>query len=129
MVKAKKEANAAIDKITEGQAEVLNLKSADAHAYTRARAALNGMEKRIDTVAEEYPEAYRLLAGRASILEVSRHRLQRHAVELPRVTVSAAVEQLKKYAATDVKSNDRQKPLAAALNSFATAVNQEESNS
>src|SRR5512137_1804085 len=35
---ARRAADAAIDKITEGQVEVLNLKSADAHAYTCARA-------------------------------------------------------------------------------------------
>src|ERR1035437_7943712 len=40
---ARAAADDAIDKITEGQAEVLNLKSADAHAYTRARAALDGL--------------------------------------------------------------------------------------
>ena len=37
---ARAAANEAIDKITDGQAEVLNLKSADAHAFTRARAIL-----------------------------------------------------------------------------------------
>jgi len=125
MAKAKAEANKAIDAITEGQAEVLNLKSADAHAYTRARAALNGIEKGIDTVAEEYAEAYRLLAGRASILEACRDWLKRNAVELPKITVAAAVEQLKKHAETDGKSNDRQKQLAAALDAFAIAFNQE----
>ena len=33
MADARKTADAAIDKITDGQSEVLNLKSADAHAY------------------------------------------------------------------------------------------------
>ena|ERR1035437_2172085 len=44
MADARAAADDAIDKITEGQAEVLNLKSADAHAYTRARAALDGLD-------------------------------------------------------------------------------------
>src|ERR1022692_446061 len=41
---ARAAANDAIEKITEGQGEVLNLKSADAHAVIRARAYLDGSE-------------------------------------------------------------------------------------
>ena len=101
---ARTAANDAIDKITEGQSEVLNLKSADAHAYNRARAALNGLdgekkiEKGIDEAVREFADAYRLLAGHASILEVSRDWLKRNAVKLPRVTVADAATQLKKQA-------------------------------
>jgi integrase len=125
MVAARKAANTAIDQITEGQAEVLNLKSADAHAYTRARTALVGIEKGIDSVAEEYAEAYRLLAGRASILEAARDWLKRHAVDLPPITVPAAVEQLKKQAEADGKSELRLKQLANVLDRFAEAFNVE----
>src|ERR1039457_5267957 len=129
MAEARKAADAAIDKITEGQAEVLNLKSADAHAYTRARAALDGLdgetkiEKEIDEAVREFADAYRLLAGRASILETCRDWLKRNAVKLPRVTVADAAAQLKKQAETDGKSNDRQKQLAAALDAFTAAFN------
>jgi hypothetical protein len=42
MTEARKAADVAIDKITDGQTEVLNLRAADAHAFTRARAILNG---------------------------------------------------------------------------------------
>jgi hypothetical protein len=123
MAAARKAANAAIDKISEGQVEVLNLKSADAYAYTRARAALDGregetkIEKGIDEVVREFADAYRLLAGRASILEVSRDWLQRHAVELPSITVPAAVELMKQQAETDEKSNDRQKQMYSLFSS------------
>ncbi len=131
MADARAAANEAIDKITEGQAEVLNLKSADAHAYTGARAALIGqegetkIEKGIDDVAKEYAEAYRLLGGRATILEVCRDWLKRNAIELPKITVADAVTRLKKQADTDGKSNDRQKQLAAALDAFTDAFNWE----
>jgi integrase len=129
MAEARTAAEAAIDKITEGQSEVLNLKSADAHAYTRARAALDGLdgetkiEKGIDEAVREFADAYRLLAGRSTIGDVCRDWLKRNAVELPRVTVADAVAQLKKQAETDGKSNDRQKQLAAALDAFAAAFN------
>ena len=110
LAEARKAANTAIDKITEGQGEVLNLKSADAHAYVRARAKLDGVdgeikiEKEIDEVAGEYAEIYRLLAGRATPLEVTRDWLKRHAVELPKITVFAAVEELKKLEKADGQS-------------------------
>lgn len=131
MADARKAANEAIDKITEGQAEVLNLKSTDAHAYTQARATLAGadgetkIEKGIDEAVREFADAYRLLSGRATINEACRDWLKRNAVELPKITVAEAVIKLKKQAETDGKSNDRQKQLAAALDAFTEGFNQE----
>jgi integrase len=131
MAKARTSANAAIDKITEGQGEVLNLKSADAHAYIRARSKLVGtdgetkIEKAIDEAVGEYADAYRLLAGRSTIGDVCRDWLKRHAVELPKITVADAVALIKKQAETDGKSNDRRKQLAAALDAFAIGFNQD----
>jgi len=122
---AKAEADRAIEKITEGQAEVLNLTSSDAHTYTRFRAALQGIEKEIDEVAREYAEAYHLLGGRAGIVEVARDWLKRNAVDLPVITVADAVALLETQAETDGKSGHRQKQLAAALDAFAIAFNRE----
>lgn len=71
-------ANDAIKKIAEGQGEVLNLKSSDAHAYTRPRAILKGaegetkIEKEIDEAVRKFADAYRLLAGRATVIEACR---------------------------------------------------------
>jgi len=131
MAEAKASADDAIDKITEGQVEVLNLKSADAHAYARARAKLDGLEgetkieKGIDEAVGEYADAYRMLAGRSTIGDVCRDWLKRHAVELPKITVFDAVVKIKKEVETDGKSNDRKKQLAAALDAFALDFNQD----
>ena len=131
MAKARAAAKAATDKIVEGQAEVLNLKSADAHAFTRARAALEGregetkIEKEIDEIAREYAEIYRMLGGRASPLEVTRDWLKRNDVELPRITVGAAVEEFKLQCIADSKSKVRRKEISTVLTSFAAAFNQE----
>ena len=122
---ARAAANDALDKITEGHSEVLKLKSADSHAYVRARAALEGIEKEIDEAAKEYAEAHRLLAGRASLLEVCRDWLKRNAVALPRVTVADAVERMKLQAKTDGKSALRLKQLANVLDRFAEGLNVE----
>jgi integrase len=122
-------ANDAIDKITAGQAEVLNLTSGDAYAYTRACAARDGgegevkIEKGIDEIVRDHVEILRLLAGRATPMEITRDWLKRNAVELPRVMVADAVEQLKKQAETDGKSDDRKRQLAAALDALAAAFN------
>ena len=129
IAEARKAAAEAVDKITEGQSEVLNLKSADAHAYTRGRAILDGgegetkIDLQIDEAVRIAADVLRLLAGRATPMEVTRDWLKRNAVKLPKVTVADATEQLKKQAETDGKSNDRQKQLAAALDAFTVAFN------
>ncbi len=131
LAEARKAADEAVDKITEGQSEVLNLKSADAHAIIRARAFINGkegetkIEKEIDELVGEICEIRRMLGGRATPLEVTRDWLKRNAVALPRVTVVAAVEQMKKQAETDGKSDLRLKQLANVLDRFAENFNQE----
>ena len=126
---ARAAANDAIDKITEGQAEVLNLTSGDAYAYTRARAALDGaegetkIEKGIDEVVREHAEILRLLAGRATPMEVTRDWLRRNAVKLPKITVADAVAQMTKLAEADGKSDLRLKQLSNVLDRFAECFN------
>jgi integrase len=131
MAEARKAADAAVDKITEGQSEVLNLKSADAHAIICARAFIKGkegeskIEKEIDELVGEICEIRRMLGGRETPLGVTRDWLKRNAVALPRVTVAAAVEQMKKQAETDGKSDLRLKQLANVLDRFAENFNQD----
>jgi len=131
MAEARKAADAAIEKITEGQSEVLNLKSADAHAIIRARAFIKGkegeskIEKEIDELVGEICEIRRMLGGRETPMGVTRDWLKRHAVKLPEITVAAAVEQMKKQAETDGKSDLRLKQLANVLDRFAENFNQD----
>jgi len=114
-------ANDAIDKITAGQGEVLNLKSADAHSVIRARAILEGengeikIDKTIDEVVRVGADVLRLLGGRAEPVEVCRDWLKRHAVQLPKITVAEAVEKLNLQTIQDGKSKDRQIHLASHL--------------
>ena len=128
---ARRAAKAATEKISEGQAEVLNLKSADAHAIIRARAFIKGkegetkIEKEIDELVGEICEIRRMLGGRATPLEVTRDWLRRNAVELPKITVADAVKEIKKQAETDGKSDLRRKQLANVLDRFAENFNLE----
>ena len=125
MAKARVAAKAAIEKIAEGQGEVLNLKSADAYAYTRARASLAGIEKEIDIVAMEYAEGYRLLKGKASVLEACRYWLSRNDIPLPHVSVTDAVSEFKLQCLADGKSKVRRKEIQTVMDNFATAFNVE----
>jgi integrase len=122
-------ANDAIDKITDGQAEVLNLKSGDAHAYTRGRAILEGgegetkIDLQIDEAVRIAADVLRLLDGRAEPIEVARDWLKRNAVKLPKITVADAVEKLKIETVKDGKSKDRQIHLSSHLGALAKSFN------
>ena len=125
LVKARAAANEAIDKISDGDAEVLNLKSADRYVFLRARDALKGIEKEIDDVCRDHAEVLMLLAGRVSPLEVARDWLRRNQTDLPKITVADAAAQLKEQSKTDGKSADRRKQFANVLDRLATAFNVE----
>ena len=125
MVKARAAAKAAIEKIAEGNSEVLNLKAADAYAYTRARTALEGIDKEIDIAAMEYAEAYRLLKGKASLLEACRFWVSRNDIPLPHVTVADAVEEFKRQCAAAGKSKVRLKEIHTVMASFKKAFAEE----
>jgi integrase len=122
-------ANDAIEKITEGQAEVLKLTSADAHSYTRGRAILDGgegetkIDLQIDEAVRIAADVLRLLDGRAEPIEVARDWLKRNAVKLPKITVADAVEKLKIETVKDGKSKDRQIHLASHLGALAKSFN------
>ena len=124
LAEARTAANEAIDKIADGEADALELKSSDRHVYLRAHAALVGINKELDDICREYAEATTLLAGRASILETVRDWLRRHKTELPKITVAEAIEKLKEQARMDGKSKGRQKQLAGALGTLAEAFNE-----
>ncbi|MGD0744627.1 MAG: site-specific integrase [Verrucomicrobiota bacterium] len=124
LAKARACAKDAIEKISEGQAEVLKLKAGDAYSYIRARDALIKMgkiEKGIDGVVIEYGEAIALLQGKASVLEACRFWLSRNDVPLPHVTVAEAVEEFKRQCAANGKSKVRLKEIHTVMASFKKA--------
>jgi integrase len=116
-------ANEAIDKIANGEADALELKSSDRHVYLRARAAIVGIKKELDDICREYAEANTLLAGRASIMETVRDWLRRHKTDLPKISIAEAAERLNEQAKKDRKSKERQRQLVGALGALAKAFN------
>lgn len=122
---ARAAASDAVDKIGAGQVEVLELTSSDRHVYLRALDALAGIKTPLDAVAREHAEVVTLLAGRATLGEVCRDWLRRHAVALPKITVADAVTMIKADAKADGKSDARKKQLANVLDRFAEDMNAE----
>ena len=122
---AKRAADDAIEATLTGDASALKLNAADRHAYLRAMEFLAPLNIPLDHVAREYAEMRLMLAGKATPIEACREWLERHAVELPKITVAAAVELMKTQAETDGKSALRLKQLANVLDRFAEKSNLE----
>jgi integrase len=122
---AKRAADDAIEATLTGDASALKLNATDRHTYLRAVEYLAPLNIPLDHAARDYAEIISLLAGKATPLEACRDWLKRHAVELPKITVADAVEQMKKQAETDGKSDLRLKQLANVLDRFAENFNQE----
>jgi integrase len=81
------------------------------------------IDLQIDEAVRECADVRRLLAGRASALDVCRDWMKRNAVELPKISVPDAVAKLKVQTESDGKSKDRQVHLASHLGAFATSFN------
>ena len=81
---AKIEAHAAAAKIQNGQIDVLELKSRDRIAYQHALAVLRETGQTVDSVAEQYAEAFKVLKGTGSVVEAARFFRKHHSTALPK---------------------------------------------
>jgi integrase len=118
LAEARQAASDAIDKITAGHSDVLQLTSADAHTYLRARENADRVNVPLDHIARDHAELLELLAGRATPLEVGRDWLKRHDVKVPRKTVSEAAEACLLMSKADGKSKRRLQQLSAVFDAF-----------
>ena len=81
---ARSEAHAAAAKIQNGQIDVLELNSRDRIAYQHALAVLKLTGQPVDSVAEQYAEAFKLLNGTGSIVEAARFFQKHHSTTFAR---------------------------------------------
>ena len=81
---ARSEAHAAAAKIQNGQIDVLELNSRDRIAYQHALAVLKLTGQPVDSVAEQYAEAFKLLNGTGSIVEAARFFQKHHSTTYAR---------------------------------------------
>lgn len=84
---AKAEAYAAAAKIQNGQIDVLELNSRDRIAYQHAIAVLKPTGQSVDSVADQYAGAVKLLNGAGSVVEAARFFAKHHPAALPKKTV------------------------------------------
>ena len=81
---ARTEAHAVAAKIQDGQIDVLELNSRDRISYQHALAVLKTTGQSVDSVAEQYAEAFTLLKGTGSIVEAARFFQKHHSTTFVR---------------------------------------------
>ncbi|HTQ49628.1 MAG TPA: tyrosine-type recombinase/integrase [Candidatus Acidoferrales bacterium] len=118
MKEARDEALAAIDKIQDGDTAALDLTRQQRDMFLRAEAANEGTGLPLDLVVAAHADVLRVLGGRATPIETARDWLERHAVPLPRKTVTEAADDCLAMVKADGKSPARQKQLAVVFNRF-----------
>jgi hypothetical protein len=93
LLRAKWQAQSIANKLSRGEAEALQLTSADRHAYIRARTALKPFKAELDTVALEYAQARKIL-GPAPLHEAAREFAKRHPTTMVTRTVKEVFAEL-----------------------------------
>jgi hypothetical protein len=91
---AKQAASDACKRIANGDQLALELRSGDRMTYLRATEALTGRNVPLDMACRDYAEAITILSGKTSVIEAARFYMAQHKVDLPRVDVSQAVEEM-----------------------------------
>ena len=106
---AKEGAENKANELARGDHGGLFLTGAALHTYKRAIVNLAPLNCELDVAVKELADSRVILGGRATVAEVCRDWVKRNATSLPRISISAAVEQLKEQAKVDRKSEERQK--------------------
>ena len=121
---AKEEADAAARRLHEGELQVLQLRDADKHVYVEALKMIQPTGKRLDMVAREYADAFKILNG-ASLVEAARH-YRKQTDDVKKITVGKAFEQFMAYVEKKGRSAVYLKDLRSRLGRFATAYQSSE---
>lgn len=98
---AKSEAQLAATKIQNGQVDVLQLTSESRIRYQHAVELLKPTGYSIDSAADQFAEAFRLLNGSGSLVEAARFFSKHHPVALPRRTVPEVYEEFLRVKTAD----------------------------
>jgi site-specific recombinase XerD len=87
---AKAKANA----LARGELDALHLRAVDARAYVNALDLLDPVGVPLELAVKDYVEAWKVLGGRASLLEAAREFARRHMNDLPDKMLPAAVDEM-----------------------------------
>jgi integrase len=118
--KAKATAEEACQKIANGEQLALTLTNHDRMEYLRATEANKPTGLPIDVTCRQMAEALSILKGKVSIAEACRDWMNRHAVELPRITVAKAVDDFEDQSEQDGRSANWRMQLSGILKRFST---------
>ena len=91
---AKAYADSVGDSISNGELDVLELRSSDRLAYVHAVEALRPTGMALELAARDYAEAWKALGGKASLVEAAREFARRHLHELPDKMLPDAVKEM-----------------------------------
>lgn len=116
---AKAVARDACIKIANGEQVALELNSHDRLVYLRACDFAKRIGVPIDVMCREYADAYDIAGGKVTPVELAREWRRHHSVQLPRITIRAALDELERQAKADGKSKDRLKRMETILGKFA----------
>ena len=116
---AKAYAKSVANSMSQGELDVLELRSEQRMAYVHAVKHLEPTGVALELAAQEYAEAWRYLGGKASLVEAAREYAKRHMHDLPSKTVSEAVEEMLAMKQREPASDYYMKVLRCHLREFA----------
>ncbi len=108
---AKSKANA----LARGELDALHLRAVDARAYVNAVALLDPIGVPLELAIKDYVEAWKVLGGKASLLEAAKEFVRRHMHDLPDKLLPDAVDDMLAIKEKDGTSDAYQKVLKVYL--------------
>ena len=121
LAEARTEARTIATKLSQGDLDVLQLRSADRVAYVRAVEALRPTEIPLELAAIQFAEAAKILGPETSVMEAARDYAKRNLHRLPTKTVEEAVSEMLRTRQTEGASQAYLKVLRVYLNQLAAA--------
>jgi len=118
---AKAWAKSIANSMSQGELDVLELRSEQRMAYVHAMKELEPTGVALELAAKEYAEAWRYLGGKASLVEAAREYAKRRLHDLPSKTVGEAVKEMLDTKEREGASAEYRKILKLYLNQLAAA--------
>jgi integrase len=115
------EAKSAADKLAAGQLDAVAMSNKESAAYAHSVEALKPTGMPLELAAREYAEAWKVLGGKASIIEAAKEFARRHLHTLPNKMLPEAVKEMLEAKEREHASKAYMKVLKFYLNQLADA--------
>ena len=117
---AKLHAQAMVSSLSKGEADVIRLTGEERLAYCRAREAVQEFGLSLDSIANEYRDAKRLVR-RKSLVEVAQYYAAQNLLDLPRKTVTEVYQEMLKAKRAEGLSERYLQDLESRVGRFAAS--------